>query len=129
MIEHEAARVLVVDDEDAIRLTLDLLLRRRGYDVTTAANGEEALMWVMQHRFDLLIVDLKLPGIDGLEVARGVQAWQPSAKILFLTGQSDFTGSSLGELIGHFEYILKTAHPTTVLERVARMLTNDRAMM
>lgn len=127
MVEHEPARILVVDDEDAIRLTLDILLRRRGYDVTTAANGEEALAWVMQQRFDLLIVDLKLPGIDGLDVARGVQTWQPSVKILFLTGQSDFTGGAGGTQSGHFDYILKTASPVAVLDRVARTLLNDDA--
>lgn len=69
MFEQELAHVLVVDDEATIRHTLDAILRRVGYTVTTAANGEEALAWLMQHQFDLLLLDFGLPGISGLEVA------------------------------------------------------------
>ena len=128
MVEREVARILVVDDENAIRLTLDMLLHRRGYDVTTAANGEEALAWMMQRRFDILIIDLILPGIDGLDVARGAQMHQPWVRILLLTGQSDLDGSSLEKQIDHFDYILKTASPAAVLDCVTRMMKNDRAM-
>ena len=62
MFEPQQARVLVVDDEAPIRLTLEAILQRVGYTVTTAANGEEALAWLMEHRFDLLLLDLRLTG-------------------------------------------------------------------
>ena len=119
MVKHEPARVLVVDDEAPIRLTLEAILRRVGYTVTTAANGEEATGWLMQSVFDLLLIDLKLPGMDGLTLARTAQECQPSAAILFITGSSDFKGTTVGEQVGYFDYILKTASPPEVLERVA----------
>ncbi len=122
MFEHEQARVLVVDDEAAIRLTLDIILRRVGYAVTTAANGEEALGWLMQSTFDLLLLDLGLPGISGLQLARRAQEHYPSAVILFLTGSSDFNTLSIGEQVGHFDYICKTASPQAVVDRVASAL-------
>src|SRR5687768_10067016 len=100
MFEHEQVRVLVVDDEAAIRLTLDVILRQAGYSVTTAANGEEALGNLMQSRFDLLLLDLGLPGISGLRVAQYAQEHYPSTVVLFLTGSSDFDRRPIEEQVG-----------------------------
>jgi len=122
MFEQAQACVLVVDDEAAIRLTLDVLLRRAGYSVTTASNGEEALAWLMQRPFDLLLLDLGLPGMSGLNVAHYAQEYYPAAVVLFLTGSSDFVGISIDEQVGHFNYILKTASPEEVLDCVASAL-------
>ncbi|HEX9369708.1 MAG TPA: response regulator [Roseiflexaceae bacterium] len=122
MVEPAHTRILVVDDELAIRVTLDALLRRRGYIVESAANGEEALGWLMQCAFDLLLIDLRLPGMNGLVLAQCAQTCQPSAKIVFLTGSSDFNGVPLEEQVGYFEYILKTDSPQAVMDRVASML-------
>jgi len=122
MFEQEQARVLVVDDEAAIRLTLDVILRRVGYSVTTVANGEEALAWLMEHPVDLLLLDLGLPGISGLEVAHYAQEHHPSAVVVFLTGSSDFNSMPIEEQVGHFDYILKTATPQEVVDRVASAL-------
>jgi len=127
MIEQALARVLVVDDEAAIRLTLEALLRRQSYDVATAANGEEALGWLMQRGFDLVLIDLRLPGMNGLEFARCVQRCQPSAAILFLTGSSDFNGLPVETQVGHFDYLLKTSGPEEVLSAVAAVL--DQRML
>jgi len=99
---------------------LEAILRRQGYDVVTAANGEEALGWLMQRTFDLILVDLKLPGMDGLAFARHAQRCQPSAAILFITGSSDFNGLTVEEQVGNFDYILKTASPAEVVECVRR---------
>ncbi len=74
MVEHAPARILVVDDDAAIRVTLDALLHHQGYAVATAANGEEALAWLMQSSFDLLLIDPQLPGISAREVAGGCGA-------------------------------------------------------
>ena len=122
MFEHELARVLVVDDEAAIRLTLDAILRRVGYTVTTAANGEEALAWLMDRQFDLLLLDFGLPGISGLQVAHYAQEHHPFVVVLFLTGTSDIDGTPLVEQLSHFDYILKTASPQEVVDRVAAAL-------
>ena len=128
MLEQARARILVVDDESAIRLTVDAVLRRRGYAVATAANGEEALGWLMQRAFDLVLVDLRLPGMNGLEFARCAQRCQPAVAILFLTGSSDFNGVPVEMQVGHFDYVLKTASPEEVLEAVANVLDQQFVM-
>jgi DNA-binding NtrC family response regulator len=122
MVARELARILVVDDETAIRRTLEVLLGRRGYTVATAANGEEAIAWLLQRTFDLLLIDLKMPGMDGLAVAESARRCQPTARVVFFTGSTDFNGISIEEQVGHFDYILKTASPHEVLEQVARVL-------
>src|SRR5207237_8192596 len=69
------SRILVVDDEPQIRRTLEVNLRARRYDVDLARTGEEALELAARHHPDLVILDLGLPGIDGIEVVRGLRGW------------------------------------------------------
>ncbi|HEX6606387.1 MAG TPA: response regulator, partial [Chloroflexia bacterium] len=80
-----AAQILVVDDEAPIRTTLTALLERRGYEVTAAATGEDALALIHQRPFDLLLLDLQLPGINGMDVATRARDRQPDAQIIILT--------------------------------------------
>ena len=69
------SRILVVDDEPQIRRTLEVNLRARRYDVDLARTGEEALELAARHHPDVVILDLGLPGIDGIEVVRGLRGW------------------------------------------------------
>jgi DNA-binding NtrC family response regulator len=119
MMHQQAARILIVDDEAAIRLTMDILLRRHGYSVATATSGEEALALIAQQPFDLLLLDLKMPGLSGLEVAQRAQGIQPTASILILTGSSAIEGALDAPGVGAFNFIVKTSSPEAVLERVA----------
>jgi DNA-binding response OmpR family regulator len=118
-MHQQAARILIVDDEAAIRLTMDMLLRRHGYTVVTATSGEEALALIAQQPFDLLLLDLKMPGLSGLEVAQRAQSLQPAPAILILTGSSAIEGALDEPGVGGFNYIIKTTSPEAVLERVA----------
>ena len=122
MTEQRTARILVVDDEDTIRRTLAALLQRRGYAVTVAASGAEALMLIEQQAFDLLLLDLVMPGSSGLEVARLARTIQPTAAILILTGSSEIAGAPSNLQLDDFTYMLKTASPQDVLARVADMV-------
>jgi two-component system, OmpR family, KDP operon response regulator KdpE len=69
------SRVLVVDDELPMRRTLDIGLRASGYDVELAATGEEALELATRRQPDAVILDLGLPGVDGIRVAQGLRGW------------------------------------------------------
>jgi CheY-like chemotaxis protein len=123
MMEPQSARILIADDEAAIRLTLDMLLRRRGYVVTVASSGAEALMLIEQQPFDLLLLDYKMPGLSGLDVALRARARLPAAAILFLTGSSAIAALPETPELDHFDVLLKTASPQEVLDRVAAMLS------
>lgn len=115
---HGPAHILVVDDEEPIRLTMGDMLRRRGYEVTTADNGEAALALIHQRPFDLLLLDLKMPGLSGIEVAKRARERLPEAAIIILTGHGSLDSAIDGLHIGVFDYMLKTSSPRDVIQRV-----------
>ena len=84
MAATPAVRILVVDDEPQIRNALDVNLRARGYTVDLAETGEQALHLAAAHHPDLVLLDLGLPGIDGIEVVRGLRGWT-SVPIIILS--------------------------------------------
>jgi len=128
-MNQPCARILVVDDEAVIRRTLQTLLHRQGYEVWTAADGAEAFAWLREGAFDLLLIDLKLPGgVSGLEIAEGARAYQPDAAVLILTGSSELADAVGDSSVHHFETMLKTASPQDVLERVAALIAQQHAL-
>lgn len=115
-------RLLLVDDETNIRLTLSALLQRAGYDVTTAAGGGEAISLLDQHSYELLLVDLKMPGIDGMQVVAAARARHPDIAIIVLTGHGSLETAIEGMRYNIFDYMLKTTEPAKVVERVRAAL-------
>ncbi|MEQ1509286.1 MAG: response regulator [Sphingopyxis sp.] len=79
-------RILLAEDDDAMRGYLARALERNGYDVTTAATGREALDYVESGTFDLLLTDIVMPEMDGIELAQRAQALTPAPKVMFITG-------------------------------------------
>jgi DNA-binding response OmpR family regulator len=112
------AEVLLVDDEVTIRLTLGALLERAGYGVTVADNGEEAVTLLERQAFDLLLVDMKMPGMDGVQVIAAARARQPDIAIIVLTGHGSLETAIAGLHYHIFDYLLKTTAPDQVIERV-----------
>jgi DNA-binding response OmpR family regulator len=114
----EGKQILLVDDEEPIRLTLSTLLRRAGYDVTTASSGEDAVALLDRQRYDVLIADLKMPGIDGMAVVRAAQERDLDTVCLILTGHGSLESAIEGLRRDIFDYLLKTSDPQEVLRRV-----------
>jgi DNA-binding response OmpR family regulator len=121
-MESRSAHILIVDDEAPIRLTMDSLLRRRGYNVTTAEDGERALEQLHQETFDLLLLDLSMPGLSGLDVAKRAHELQPEAAVIFLTGHGSLESAIQSMHLGVFDYLLKTSSPQEVLARIVAAL-------
>jgi DNA-binding response OmpR family regulator len=112
------ARILLVDDEAGIRVTLGALLERRGYDVTFAESGKQAVHLLEQQAFDLLLTDLKMPDIDGMQVVAAAKQRQPDLPVIVLTGHGSLETAIDGLHQRVFDYVLKTTHPNQVLARV-----------
>jgi DNA-binding response OmpR family regulator len=101
-----AARILLVDDEQAIQTLLAYPLRRDGYEVVAAHDGREALDRFAEQRFDLVVLDVMLPRVDGIEVCRRMRA-RSQVPIIMLTARDDEIDKVLGLEIGADDYITK----------------------
>jgi two-component system KDP operon response regulator KdpE len=121
------SRVLVVDDEPQIRRTLAINLRARGFQVDLAASGEEALKAAAHHQPDVVVLDLGLPGIDGLQVIHGLRGWtqvpiivlsvreREADKVAALdAGADDYVTKPFGinELLARLRAAVRRATPT-----------------
>jgi DNA-binding response OmpR family regulator len=115
---NQNARILLVDDEASIRLTLGALLERTGYDVTSAEGGEQAVELLERQAFDLLLTDLKMPGIDGMQVVAAARQRQPDVAVIVLTGHGSMETAIEGLHQQVFDYLLKTTPPDQVIARV-----------
>jgi DNA-binding response OmpR family regulator len=102
----ERARILIVDDERSIQTLLSYPLQKDGYDVVSAFDGREALARFSEAPFDLVVLDLMLPGIDGLEVCRRLRN-RSSVPIIMLTARSEEVDKVVGLEIGADDYITK----------------------
>src|SRR5579862_4331505 len=109
--------VLLVDDEEPLRVSLAYTLRREGYEVTCAADGVEALRLARQTAPDLIVLDVMLPGVDGMEVCRRIRE-RSEVPILMLTAKDQEPDKVRGLEIGADDYICK---PFSTRELLARM--------
>ena len=111
------SRVLVVDDEPQIRRALAINLRARGYEVDLASTGEEALEQAAQRHPDVVILDLGLPGIDGIQVIRGLRGWSP-VPIIVLSVREQEADKVAALDAGADDYVTK---PFGINELLARL--------
>ncbi len=115
-------RILVVDDDSLIRQTLKTLLGKEDYLVDTAADGESAFTQVGRNRPDLILLDIRMPGEDGLRLMQRIHA-EYTIPVILLTGKAETLDKVLGLELGAVDYITK---PFDVRELVARVRTRLR---
>ncbi len=119
-------RILVVDDEQPVQQLLDRTLRSEGYEVVPALDGEQALAQINAQSFDLVMLDVMLPKLDGFEVCRRVRA-QSSVPIIMLTAKAEEVADRvLGLELGADDYIIKTCSMRELRSRVKAVLRRAR---
>ena len=100
-------RLMVVDDEEKVRKYLSGLLKNRGYAVETAADGVKALERLKQTDFDVVLLDVIMPGLDGIEVLKEIKRLKPLTEVIMLTGNASVSTGVEGIKLGAFDYLLK----------------------
>jgi DNA-binding response OmpR family regulator len=116
------ARVLLAEDDDGIRVPLVRALEREGHDVEAVAGGREAAASGVAGGHDLLVLDIALPGVDGLEICRRVRAVHPAVPIIFLTARDGETDTVSGLDAGADDYVTKPFRMAELLARVRARL-------
>ncbi|MDT0544154.1 MULTISPECIES: response regulator transcription factor [Streptomyces] len=119
---HETARILVVDDDPAVRDTLGRTLRTEGYAVDTAQDGLEALDRLEQGPPDLVLLDVMMPGLDGLTVARRIRAAGDTVPIMMVTARDSIGDRIVGLDNGADDYLTKPFAGEELLARVRALL-------
>ena len=119
MTEILKAKVLLVDDEEAFLATLAKRLEVRGMQVTTLTRGEDAVVTVERQPFDLVVLDLSMPGIDGLETLKRIKASQPEAEIIILTGEGSIRTSIEAMKLGAEDFLQKPVNIAELVEKIS----------
>ncbi len=118
-------RILVVDDEERIRSIVRSYLQQEGYQVDEAATGEDAVARIRERTPDLVVLDVRLPGIDGMEVLRQVRRVS-DVYVIMLTARTDETDKLIGLEVGADDYMTKPFSPRELVARVRAVLRRGR---
>ncbi|MCD6288516.1 MAG: sigma-54-dependent Fis family transcriptional regulator, partial [Candidatus Hydrogenedentes bacterium] len=119
-------RVLVIDDESIMREFVTETLVRAGYNVETAANGKEGLARFRDDVYDLVLTDLKMPDINGIEVVRTVRQIAPATSVIVMTAYGTIETAVEAIRLGAFDYITKPLSPDVIEITVERALDHAR---
>ncbi len=114
-------RLLLVDDEDRIRRLLKMYLEKEGYIIEEAADGHEAIEKALHINYDLIVLDLMMPGIDGIEVCKQIRE-KKATPIIMLTAKGEEVNRVQGFEVGTDDYIVKPFSPREVVLRVKALL-------
>lgn len=100
-------KILIIDDEQGMREFLTIMLKKEGYDVTAASSGKEALEYISQKTYDIVLTDIKMPGIDGLDVLKTVKECAPETVVIMITAYASTETAIEAMKQGAYDYIAK----------------------
>lgn len=117
--------ILIVDDEKNIRLTLSQALEALDIETQAAVNGEEALGMLEENSYSLILLDLKMPGMDGIDVLRRVRDRHPEIKVIIITAHGSIDSATEAMKLGAVDFIQKPFAPKEIRELITNMLKRD----
>ena len=121
-----AARILVADDDANIAGLVQMYLRKAGFDVSLAADGDETVTMLRDHEYDLLVLDIMMPGKDGLQIIRGLRR-RSEMPVIFLSARSSDIDKVSGLQLGADDYVTKPFNPQELVARVQSVLRRSRS--
>ena len=121
-------RLLLVDDEERFLVTTKSVLEKRGYQTFVASNGLDAMAILEEKHIDVIILDVKMPGLDGVEVLRRIKQKHALVEVIMLTGHSTTESAVEGLKLGAFDYIMKPCDVKILLEKVDKAHNRKQAM-
>ncbi len=125
---NETPNILVVDDEGAIRYSVSKTLQRVGYNVSVAASGEEALEMMETKTFDVVLTDIRMPGISGVELLARIKDSLPDTIVILMTGYASLGNAVESLRLGAHDYLVKPSSSQDIRQSVARGLERARSL-
>lgn len=122
MMKPLGGNILVIDDEANLRHTLTRILQRSGYEVTTAEDGEEALRRLADNSFDLVLLDIRLPGLSGLDVLERIRKQDVRIPVILLTAHGSLQSALDAIRLGATDYLLKPVNPELLVSRTQALV-------
>jgi DNA-binding NtrC family response regulator len=119
---NDKQRILVVDDEDAPRMVLRLELINEGYDVETANDGDVAMTAVEKGNFDLVLLDIKMPRVNGFDVLKFIKANHKDVRVIMMTSFSDLKSAYESEKLGAEGFVIKPYELVSLMGTIERVL-------
>ena len=120
------AHLLLVDDEERFLSTTKILLAKRGIEAFTALSGPEALRVMEERRIDVVVLDVKMPAMDGLETLRKIKQRYPLVEVIMLTGHASVESAVDGLKHGAFDYLMKPCDIPLLLVKVGEAFARKR---
>ena len=111
-------RVLIVDDEEEFVQALSERLTIRDYDVTTSLSGEDAIEKLKHYNFDVIILDVAMPGMDGIETLSNIKRIKPLIEVIMLTGHGTVSSAVDGMKLGAFDYLMKPCETKELIAKI-----------
>jgi len=124
-MSKERTRILIVDDEEIVRESLSAWLEKDGYTLATAPDGETALDRIRKERWSILLVDLKMPGIDGLQVLEEARKVLPEAAAVIMTAYATVDSAVAAMKIGAYDYLVKPFDPEELSLMIQKIVTQQ----
>ena len=122
-------RILLIDDEEGFSSVLAKRLTRRGVEVVTATDGAEGLFKLDTEIFQVVVLDMKMPGMNGLQVLKTIKNRHPYVEVILLTGNADMNSALASMNAGAFDFMLKPANTEILTHRIYDAAKNSSACM
>ena len=118
--------ILIIDDESSIRKTLARILQQAGFEVTTAESAEQGLNYLRTTQFDLILTDLRMPGMHGMDALKVIHTEHPTLPVILFTAQPDVNSAVEALRQGATDYLLKPIKPEAIIERARSILAKQQ---
>jgi DNA-binding NtrC family response regulator len=127
MVMKDTAKILVVDDDAVVGRSFDRVLTEKGYEVSTVLSGEEGLKKIGTDGFDLVFTDIKMPGMDGLEMAQRIKEMNPWMPVVVVTGYGTEANEARAEDVGVADFLRKPLTPEAIEQAALKTLRKKEA--
>ena len=123
---NDRANILIVDDQEVVRLSHLRSLEGADCNATAAVDGKEAIQVMEQHPFDVVLLDLRMPGLDGMDVLKTIKQRWPDSEVVVITGYPSIESAKQAVRLGAFNYLAKPVGPNDVIKAATDAMNQKR---